>query len=85
MKNQRKRISRKKPELFLDDITNSDDPAVKEYMNKGLRELSRCETEAAFDDVREKLLINIAWKFKHLLSPQMQKILEAQHPRPENI
>ena len=28
MKNQRKRISWKKPELFLDDITNSDDPEV---------------------------------------------------------
>lgn len=85
MKNQRKRISRKKPELLLDDIFNSDDPAVEEYMNKGLTELVGCETEAAFDDVRKKLLINVAWKFKHLLSPRMQEILEAQHPRPENI
>lgn len=89
MKNQRKRIgrriSRKNLELYLDDIYNSDDPAVKEYMDNGLRELTRCETEAAFDSVRQKLLINVAWKFKHLLSPRMQAILEAKHPRPESI
>ena len=75
MRNQRNRISRKKPELLLDDIYNSDDPAITEYQSKKL---------AAGVNV-EHLAIYVAWKFKHLLSPQMQKILEAQHPRPENV
>lgn len=93
MKNQRKRISRKKHELFLDDITNSDDPKVKRYMNTAFKEengkvdfsLPEAQIQREVANAQERVLIRLAWKFKHLLSPQMQKILEAQHPRPENI
>ena len=59
----------------LSQACNSDDPAITEYQSKKLA-----------DGVNfEHLAIYVAWKFKHLLSPQMQKILEAQHPRPENV
>ncbi len=93
MKNQRKRISRKKPELFLDDITNSDDPEVNRYMKTAFKEengkvnfsLPEAPIQREVANAQERALIRLAWKFKHLLSPQMQKILEAQHPRPENI
>ena len=93
MKNQRKRISRKKPELLLDDITNSDDPEIKPYMMMAFSEEHRSINfygpEHQFkEDIKkadERALIRLAWKFKHLLSPRMQKILEAHHPRPENI
>ena len=93
MKNQRKRISRKKPELFLDNIYDSDDPEVDRYLNTALKEENEkvdfsLPAEQARIEVRnadERALIRLAWKFKHLLSPRMQKILEAQHPRPESI
>ena len=63
------------PELLLDDIYNSDDPTIKKYMNQKIQEGV---------DV-ERIPIYLAWKFKHFLSPRMQEILEAQHPRPDNI
>jgi len=93
MKNQRKRISRKKPELLLDDITNSDDPEVNRYMKTAFKEengkvdfsLPEAQIQREVANAQERALIRLAWKFKHLLSPQMQKILEAQHPRPDNI
>ena len=93
MKNQRKRISRKKPELFLDNIYDSDDPEVDRYLNTALKEENEkvdfsLPAEQARIEVRnadERALIRLAWKFKHLLSPRMQKILEVQRPRPENI
>ena len=93
MKNQRKRISRKNPELLLDDITNSDDPEVNRYMKTAFKEengkvdfsLPEAQIQREVANAQERALIRLAWKFKHLLSPRMQKILEAQHPRPENI
>lgn len=93
MKNQRKRISRKKPELFLDDITNSDNQEVNRYMKTAFNEengkvdfsLPEAQIQREVANAQERALIRLAWKFKHLLSPQMQKILEAQHPRPENV
>lgn len=96
MKNQRKRISRKKPELLLDDITNSDDPEIKQYMLMAFSEERRNigvkniygpahQLKEEIKRADERALIRLAWKFKHLLSPQMQKILEAQHPRPGTI
>ena len=93
MRNQRKRISRKKSELLLDDIYNSDDPEVKRYMNTALKEenekvdlsLPEAQIRRELDNAQERALTRLAWKFKHLLSPRMQKILEAQHPRPDNI
>ena len=93
MKNQRKRISRKKPELFLDDIYDSDDPEVDRYLNTALKEesekvdfsLTEAQIRRELDNAQERALTRLAWKSKHLLSPRMQKILEAQHPRPENI
>lgn len=93
MRNQRKRISRKKPELFLDDIYDSDDPEVDRYLNTALKEesekvdfsLTEAQIRREFDNAQERVVIRLAWKFKHLLSPRMQKILEAQHPRPDNI
>lgn len=93
MKNQRKRISRKNPELLLDDITNSDDPEVNRYMKTAFKEengkvdfsLPEAQIQREVANAQERALIRLAWKFKHLLSPQMQKILEAQHPRPENV
>ena len=93
MKNQRKRISRKNPELLLADITNSDDPEVNRYMKTAFKEengkvdfsLPEAQIQREVANAQERALIRLAWKFKHLLSPQMQKILEAQHPRPENV
>ena len=93
MRNQRKRISRKKPELFLDDIYDSDDPEVDRYLNTALKEesekvdfsLTEAQIRRELDNAQERALTRLAWKFKHLLSPRMQKILEAQHPRPDNI
>ena len=93
MKNQRKRISRKNPELLLDDITNSDDPEVNRYMKTAFNEengkvdfsLPEAQIQREVANAQERALIRLAWKFKHLLSPQMQKILEAQHPMPENV
>ncbi|MBS6828336.1 MAG: hypothetical protein KH208_00440 [Desulfovibrio sp.] len=93
MKNQRKRISRKKPELFLDDITNSDNQEVNRYMKTAFNEengkvdfsLPEAQIQREVANAQERALIRLAWKFKHLLSPQMQKILEAQHPRPESV
>ena len=93
MKNQRKRISRKNPELLLDDITNSDDPEVNRYMKTAFKEengkvdfsLPEAQIQREVANAQERALIRLAWKFKHLLSPRMQEILEAQHPRPENI
>ena len=93
MKNQRKRISRKNPELLLDDITNSDDPEVNRYMKTAFNEengkvdfsLPEAQIQREVANAQERALIRLAWKFKHLLSPRMQKILEAHHPRPENI
>ena len=93
MKNQRKRISRKNPELLLDDITNSDDPEVNRYMKTAFKEengkvdfsLPEAQIQREVANAQERALIRLAWKFKHLLSPQMQKILEAQHPRPESV
>ena len=63
------------PELLLDDIYNSDDPAIEEYLFKKLDEGVDVEHVPTY----------VALKFKHLLSPRMQAILEAQHPRPDNI
>lgn len=63
------------PELLLDDIYDSDDPAINEYLSQKLGEGVNFE----------HLAIYVAWKFKYLLSPQMQKILEAQYPRPDNV
>lgn len=93
MKNQRKRISRKKPELFLDDIYDSDDPEVDRYLNTALKEesekvdfsLTEAQIRRELDSAQERALTRLAWKFKHLLSHRMQKILEVQRPRPENI
>lgn len=93
MKNQRKRISRKKPELFLDDITNSDDQEVNRYMKTAFNEengkvdfsLPEAQIEREVANAQERALIRLAWKFKHLLSPRMQEFLEAQYPRPENV
>ena len=93
MKNQRKRISRMKPELLLDDITNSDDPEVNRYMKTAFKEengkvdfsLPEAQIQREVANAQERALIRLAWKFKHLLSPRMQEILEAQHPRPENV
>lgn len=93
MKNRRKKISRKKPELLLDDITNSDDPEIKQYMMMAFSEEHKRinfygqehQLKEEIKRADERALIRLAWKFKHLLSPQMQKILEAQHPRPGTI
>lgn len=93
MKNQRKKISRQKTELLLDDIINSDDPGVGRYMKMALKEengkvdfsLPEEQLRGELDNAQERALIRLAWKFKHLLSPRMQKILEAQHPRPDNV
>ncbi|MGE9985617.1 hypothetical protein [Desulfovibrio sp. SGI.169] len=93
MKNQRKKISRQKPELLLDDILNSDDPEVDRYMKTAFKEengkvdfsLPEEQLGGELDNAQERALIRLAWKFKHLLSLRMQKILEAQHPRPDNV
>lgn len=93
MRNQRKKISRKKPELLLDDIYNSDDPAIKQYITMAFNEEHMSinfygperQIKEEIKKADERAQIRLAWKFKHLLSPQMQKILEAQHPRPSNI
>lgn len=93
MKNRGEKISRKKPELLLDDIYNSTDPAIKQYMLMAFsEEHKRINFYGQERQLKEEIkradkraLIRLAWKFKHLLSPQMQKILEAQHPRPESI
>ena len=93
MKNQRKRISRKPSRLFLDAIYDPNYPEVNRYMKTALKEengkvdfsLPEEQIRREMDKAQERVVIRIAWKFKHLLSPRMQKILEAQHPRPENI
>ena len=79
--------------MLLDDITNSDDPEVNRYMKTAFKEengkvdfsLPEAQIQREVANAQERALIRLAWKFKHLLSPQMQKILEAQHPRPENV
>ena len=93
MRNKRKRISRKKPELFLDDIYDSGDPEVDRYMITAFKEenkkvdlsLPEAQIRREFDNAQKRVVTRLAWKFKHLLSPRMQKILEVQRPRPDNI
>lgn len=74
---------KKQSDLLLDDIYNSPDPGVKEYIRKALNE--EFNEENPHDGYFERGIIRVAWKFKHLLSPQMQEILEAKYPRPNNV
>ena len=59
-------------ELLLDDIYESKDPAVKQYVFQILDE--------EMDKAHERAAIRVAQKFKHLLSPQMQQALATQYP-----
>lgn len=55
-------------DLLLDDIYNSPDPAIKEYLSTVFYE----EAELA----NERALLRVATKFRHMLSPQIQKVLD---------
>lgn len=67
-----KRHQRNKDTLLLDDIYNSSDPTVRDFITQTLIE--------EMDKAQKRAIIRTAWKFQHLLSPQMQQVLAAQYP-----
>lgn len=73
---EEKKECREKRRLLLDDLYESEDPKVERTLGAFLKEAS--------ETAHERALIRVAWKFKHLLSPRMQEILEAECPQPES-
>lgn len=67
-----KRHRNEEQRLLLDDICDSKDPAVRDFMTRTLIE--------EMDKAQKRALIRTAYKFKHMLSPQMQQRLVAQYP-----
>lgn len=69
--------SQEKRELILDDLYGADDPEVERTFYAFLGE--------AEETAHERALVRVAWEFKHLLSPRMREVLEAQYPQPESV
>lgn len=59
-------------ELLLDAIYECKDPAVKRSVFQILDE--------ELDKAHERAALRVAQKFRHLLSPQVQQVLAAEHP-----
>lgn len=62
-------------DLLLDNIYNTNDPAVKKFLNQAMYE----EMEAA----HERAVMRVATQFRHLLPPDMQQILAARQATPQ--
>lgn len=80
--------------LELEDILNSDDPEIKQFMVNAIKEeiskvnlnasKDRIEAmEKATDEAIERGTMRTAWHFKDKLTPQIQRILEEQYPDPD--
>ena len=63
---------KEKRRLILDDLYASEDPEVERSLSELLQD--------ARGIARERPLVRLAWRFKHLLSARMQETLEAQYP-----
>lgn len=64
--------SHEKRRLILDDIYESENPEVEQALSELLQD-SRAIA-------RERALVRLAWRFKHLLSARMQETLEVHYP-----